>query len=372
MNQKALWYDDVTHTLREGNYTEYYLYDHDRFQGPTFRRVSWQSAGLILTSAVKQKLANIIAANAPDQYGITGKKPIIARGSNIWLAPNCPFAIDDVRKNYNIKRNIDSADAIVINDISGDARSRRSDWLAKTKDTANIEPHVAYISVSYSSNKTVDYNAWQHTIKSQLASDWSCSYDEIEIIAKGDLEKRNIAVEKVIVTLLRNNITVPIYNNTALEFRSNIPLNLDLLKMLIVAGRSRGDSKSVENVGTVLMGINNTDWRDKQSSMWLAAKMCGGLSYSSRALCQAFENINTKAMNTMYDAMNKSTVKPCNQEDFDLCIALLDDMVFNHQMFGTLESMNTILADNFLTTDIVSMYKNLDIRCTNKQFTTTS
>lgn len=196
------------------------------------------------------------------------------KGSSIYISPNCKYSSADVRKNYNIKRNVDSGDYNVFCPI-------------------NVDSYINKITcrrvVIFPSRRVIvatDAGSDQDALNAAFSYDTSLMRCESEVFYNCSFYTYNIA--ESYLDLLKGNLTKTCVPQDNLDMNSDNELTVDVLMLAYQAAkRSYLEKDAKENFETQMHMLNQHNWREYPGAITIFNKMLqlGNVGYAVYREC---------------------------------------------------------------------------------------
>lgn len=189
-------------------------------------------------------------------------------GSEIYVAPDCPYAINDIRNHYKIKRGIDSGVCNVISVLS----LNTSWWMSASSAVACLEENTIFF---------FDYKLY--TCPSYVIEYFGFTPKEIKIINDSIIfAKANKPIPEVITKLLKGELKKPYIFAHQLILNNPNPVTEDTLTVFETVAARRDSPKNEEDFLLQLQALNQCDWRKHLGSLCRVCSLLMDItSYSS-------------------------------------------------------------------------------------------
>ena len=245
-------------------------------------------------------------------------------GDPIYVSPNCPYALDDLRKHYKIKRNPDDGVCNVVSPVEVGKSFYCTDILKCPDEKLlvvgqdSVSVHAAVTSILLYAPKNT-----AHIKKSFRLYRY-----------------KGATFPEVYQKILNVTLTKPIVFPEQLNIRNNNAVTLDTLSLLITTGSATSSKETDEAFVLQLQALNQCDW---QSYKGCLANIFRHLRNSPRSSCFNRRYLSPsglpKAVKMLWDKCVTNGYKRAmqTQEEYDLFMAWYKD--FAH-----------IRSDKFTTT----------------------
>ena len=177
-------------------------------------------------------------------------------GSEIQVVPKCPVAMDDIRKNYKIKRDVDTAECNVFSPYSS---SKGRFW---TYAFAVVPAKEIIIIIN-----EYNYNGGYAKKLKNLVE----SYINAGLIGVTDKVIYNTAspcdfyferIPEAYLMLLEGKLQKPCISYKKLEFAHTNEMTMDILTLVYNTGNKSWASGNVKNFQIQMQALNQYNWRD--------------------------------------------------------------------------------------------------------------
>lgn len=325
----------------------YYDYDVIFAQVPWgIRHVKNLSKYVVLDSDIEEDISNITP--------FLNMQYVPQKGSSVHVVPDCPYALNDIRNNYTVKRSIDTADFNVFSDYT----KKCSTWLPsysiciipklKTVVLLNARQTVSILSVSEILGKCVSQ---EDTIfLSKSLSIFSQVNEGYFKLLKGELEKPCVY-----------------YKN--LDVNSSLELTEDALQLVYTSGKvqSRQDD-AVNNFILQLNMLNQHNWREYPGTVNLLLNnilpgCCGVRNYVHRKLSQF-----PKQIKPFFSSYGKDlTFK--NEKDYEMSKRLIYSILCSENIhFTTCDTLLNKLKEAHIDLDIYNKFFKTTVKIDEREY----
>lgn len=246
------------------------------------RNCSWISrhGDVILDQKTWHNLKDIIA----------GDKVSVPNGSSVYVVPGCPIPHDDIRRNYNVKRNPDNGDFNVVGNLSYNSRARIKvlgvDRPSRTISIGNV--------ITYPYNDGRDAYVFR--------------------------------MPPIYESIIMGELTKPIVSYRQLEIKNANSLTVDTLSLIYRLSMEYPGSEDIDKYKLQLKALSQTDWRDYPYTISIVLKVLPINKYCcGQVLCKK-KSERDKAIDMMYQcscSYDKASQKDRNML-YDLMCEILD------------------------------------------------
>lgn len=210
------------------------------------------------------------------------------KGMKVYVASDCPFAMADIRKSYQVKRKVEDADFILIPDFD------KNTWWWDTS-AAYLIPERKLIVMQ------PKYDWWGSKSLEEFTLDAVPDFEQLFDVGKVDSYKKDRLLKRIVyddIQLLidlyegRSNKPFVYYKN--LPDNNEIKLDIDILQMIYNVGKEPCCFNQNENFKLQLQAMNQTNWRS----------YLGTINMLSKILC------NRRERNTASDVLGRQSMLP--------------------------------------------------------------
>lgn len=249
------------------------------------------------------------------------------KDATLYVAPECPVPIADIRKNYKIKRTITDADYIVVN-----PKILQNDHWYGTTDFGYVFPDNNFVLLYYdvealyflnTSNTCKQVSGLNTDAVDALNKkyDLNLSYNYNKVSPKTGFTlrvlrhgtERNIAFLKALEAGIQGKTFVS-YTNLVLG--SCVPMDMETVSVFHSAASRPYSRVAEENFNTSLAALNQTTWRDYTGTLSrvLRSARSGGYTVAS----QLYLSSLSKAARVVWDVIDNYNVPFKNKEDYEM------------------------------------------------------
>ena len=190
-------------------------------------------------------------------------------GSEIYVAPDCPYATNDIRNHYKIKRGIDSGECNVISVLS----FKTSYWMSIYSTVACLEEKTLFFF-----DYTPCYNCPSYVIEY-----FGYTPKKVKIInGRIAFAKTSKPMPEVITKLLKGELKKPYVFAHQLILNNPNPVTEDTFTVFETVARRLDSPKNEEAFLLQLQALNQCDWRKHLGSLCRVCRLLMDItSYSS-------------------------------------------------------------------------------------------
>ena len=200
------------------------------------------------------------------------KQTPVAKGCNLYIAPNSGVPLDDIRKHYNIKRTIDSSDYIVLSEDSilfdrvwtyGYFKWENQKFFLIINHSEGLKFLNNWSSDTFTLN---DHAINELNIKFDLGLDKSYEANDLD---SNNVFKRPTNTKRAALyrALLEQQTPKEYVYTSDLTLGSNVPLTLDMLKVVASAASQAWSQQAESALMAELAALNQTNWRNYKGTL---------------------------------------------------------------------------------------------------------
>lgn len=342
-------------TFEGVNYFNYDVFTKDmRFR-------NYADSSVLFDDDLYRKLTNL--DNAGDLYGRFQTKINPPKGSTIYMTPNCQYSIDDVRKNYKIKRTPDSGDYNVFNPIKLGCSVEECGAIA-------IVPSRKAVIMSCESVTDLDtflkYNVFAFCpgiseedviVKNYqpLNGPWFYIYDNVGL--------------GVVKDILDCNLTKPVITYKQLNVNSDNELTLDNLNILRRLARVYQTEKDAKvNFLNQLYLINQCNWREYRATiglvMYQLRKLYGKWTAAGQVLATP-----SRYGKSVQEMIRQQICDPVSEKDMLMGQQIINEILkLGDVKFPQFSKLASKISSNYLHSSIIERFYNVITKITPKEF----
>lgn len=242
-------------TIRENGFLE--AKDGTRYCNLTIYYDTWMhSVGLFVSGRLKDKLLTL--------NGIADDTIKPKKGSSIYVAPKCPVATEDIRKNYTIKRAPDTGGYNVFYPLNDYAV-----YGYTVSSTLIIPKH----NIAFLCRDAVT----QYILMAEARTFFPDLQDSDCIYNYGQYSIYCFDAPQCYVDLLAGKYKKPIVSIKNLDLDTENELNIDVLEIVLRAAQADYTAKSLETLSMQLKVLNQYNWRQYPGTVSLLMNdiLCG-------------------------------------------------------------------------------------------------
>lgn len=260
---------------------------------------------MLITDEIREKL------QTPDSFITT--TALAPKNSDIFIVPKCYYAANDVRKNYNIKKYVDTGDYNVFSEssylsCSGYVYIRRLAFFPDEKLAFGIA----------SSTKEDDMWKFISTLFNTLDRKNMIFYDDTVTFHSANCHP-------AYKMLLDGTLTKPCIKNTQLDLSGGEDLTMDALRLVLETGKvyyKMSDAK--QNFFIQIQALNQYDWRHYHGTVGILIKL---LKEHTHSIAEDVMNSPSQLNKTIREILSIDTCTPDNEKDLAMMQALIDDVL---------------------------------------------
>lgn len=246
---------------------------------------------------------NVIKALLDDKF-------VPAKGSEIYVAPGCPYASDDIRKNYTLKRKYDTGCCNVFSKLR----------------TSSIPCYVAIIK---DRKELAFFDYYNHRDGSECVT---CirNISGYENLRPSEIEVKYKRICYTVlsdswINFLEGKLTKPAISYKKLDMNFGLEMTDDVVELVYQAGRQRGNSQrngtNEEKLALELSAMAQYNWRDYPRTLYCLKGLLNFLRYNAYSCLTHRKSQASKSIRPILDFNPKSTA--ASQADFDMAKRLM-------------------------------------------------
>ena len=262
----------------------------------------------------------------------------VPKGSEIFVAPKCPIASEDIRHSYTVKRKLDTGDYNIFSDIPN--------W------TAYIYSNIALILPTR--NAIIMYEKYwdeavsktEHELIESFFPDFNYDKEQfINVVSPYGPGRTNdyffLNVHPSWIDFLAGRLTKPCVHYSNLDINNEQEITQDLIDLVYATGvSSRINRKSIDDFKIQLHALNQHNWRERPRTVSILLHNLLSPK-ETRTVRNYVNHHSTEQDKPIKMLMNTYADKFANKEDFELCRKMVAK-IFNMQegtMFVDIEDM---------------------------------
>lgn len=258
------------------------------------------------------------------------KNYIPALGEEIHVVPGCPIAMEDIRKNYKIRRGVDSGQCNVFSPYRSGSRSTYA------YSYAFCPSRKVFIATTRYRGDGNYKHAINLLIQSLLSNGVISPEDKIKYF----YNTKRLYEEKIpyaYLGLIKGELTKPCVSYKVLQFEHCNELSLEMLELVYrVCTVDKYSRDALTNAVVQLSALNQTNWRDYPFtiSIFLNGLVNQGI-YTVVASRKSTQPKNIRALLTQ-----ESVDKPASEKDYAMAKSLVDNLLgLNGAQFTTYQTI---------------------------------
>ena len=288
----------------------------------------------------------------------------VEENSNLYIVPNSGIPLDDVRKHYHIKRNIEDSDCIVLSpdSIFFDTHwcSGIFRWDSKKFIVIVDSPDVLPLINNRDSKDFFLTDTAIGRINRELELNLDHSYTKIgtntNLIFS---ESRNAKQAALFISLLSQTNPKEFVYTSDLTLGSNVPLTLDTLKVIASAASQRFSDQSYSALIAELSALNQTNWRQYKGT--LSRFFYHYETYGNVISDLTYSQVPIAVKPLMRECIDSCNVPFCGKEDYDMFTKWLStETNINGKKFMTRDDLTEL--ESVRICDTITNYYSLCIR----------
>lgn len=230
-------------------------------------------------------------------------------GASLYVMPNCPIPLDDIRRNYNLKRKPDSGDYNVI--------TRVPEAICHFKAYIHVPSKTVYVFTTFKYLYSNDESTRVSTLAARGVNVDEC------VIVKDQFFMGKL--DDCLRMFLDGELTKPSVWVRSLNIKAENSLTLDSLMLAYRLGKQCAYNKdNLEKYKLQLQALNQTDWREyPQTIRLLTIDLMGRSKWITGGFVATHSSSRNKAINDMFSVKFD---KP-SQKDFEMSRRLLGEIL---------------------------------------------
>lgn len=297
--------------------------------------------------------------------------------SKLYIVSPCKYALDSIRRNYQIKRKSDDADYIVFSE------ARFSNKRAKFFP-GNYYGYTIYISLGsrlvvidcrWDSYSKVNYSMPLScpdlaTIKRDVEYEYHVDASDLTCWFQEQLEDMTNVNEDA-VKLLLGELKKPAVYVDDLDFDTGNRLTESTVAMMLTAMKAKNSDDSEKNLKTMLEAFNQYDWRDYPLTL-RTMRMLADNTYSSVYYARFSRSYSRlpKSIRELVKAIDGSNaLDDVAEKDYNMGKSLIDSVLGEVPKFVTVNTLESKLSSLNVQKEIFDYYYDSIVRITPKSFT---
>lgn len=233
-----------------------------------------------------------------------------AKGSEIHVAPTCPYASDDIRKNYTLKRKYDTGCCNVFSN----------------QRTSSIRCYVAMIE---DRKELAFFDYYHHRDESECAT-FIRNIPGYENLRPSELKIKLTWIYYIVlsdswINLLEGKLTKPAISYKKLDMNFGLEMTDDVVELVYQAGRQRGNSQrngtNEEKLALELSAMAQYNWRDYPRTLYCLKGLLGFSRYNAYGCLGHRKSQASKNIRPILDF--NPTSNAASQADFDMAKRLM-------------------------------------------------
>jgi len=297
---------------------------------------------LILDDATQNNLLSLLPKKNENK---------LPKGNNIHIIPSSSnkYAVDDLRKYYNLKKNLDGGDYNIYCEFDPYRY-----YTSKVYLSFAIAPSEKLIIASDQTNVNNVLLAWAKNTNPSLKESDLLFFPNRRIVFSW--HKLNSQYDDI----LKGNVKKPLLHISCLDINSTEELTANALKILIHSGkRYYGEKDAVENFVLNLNMINQHNWREYLGTMHFIFQEV--MRYgSTKAYVGNHLSGYSKVVKDIFRS-SRAYSKFQSEKDFNMCKSFLEEILqVGDSRFTDFRTLQRKLADNDISFDaFFSIYDNI-------------
>lgn len=280
------------------------------------------------------------------------------KGETIYVAPDCPYASNDIRNNYTIKRNIDSATYNVFSPLSQNGR----------------RIYAYGYGVAANKKKIVLFDRtkiFTHLDCSAIIQDPNIKKDDYEIypyVNNRFTIFRIVKYNDAFVQLLSKSLTKPCIYYENLDISTKQELTLDNLLLVYNTGKVHSRNKdAVDNFVLQLNALNQFNWREYPGTVGM---VLGNILVRERGVRNHVSNKISTFPKQVQNIIKCSRGNPFSTEkDFNMAKQFIYNILKSENIvFSSMSDLEQHLEGACISLDLYNKFFNTTVKITEKKY----
>lgn len=256
-------------------------------------------------------------------------------GCSVFVAPKCDLLHDDIRKNYVIKKNIDTGDCNVMDKLRLSAKhyyypdyifvnDTAQTIVAIKKETLNVPSDAYYLS------------------KAVTAVPGSTPNMFIQVPL---FTLHEVSVPEPYLKLLRGEVKKPVIPSSRLNIVNQNELTIDALSIVTHVAKNYYSSEGSKNFILAMQALNQTNWREYPYTMHMLYNLLTNNAYLRKFVHTP--SLQPKSIQVMVQSMKRDGyMKDVSEKDYYLARDWFSSMLdISDVRFTTIKDLNTHLSN---------------------------
>ncbi len=281
-----------------------------------------------------QIINKTVAARLNTLDGLVDSLAFPKKGSSIFVAPGCPYNLQNIRKNYTIKRNKDTADYIVLSPF--DKTQSGESWSEVV--IVPSQKAICLFDGDHSIPHIVDPAGFARQFVNNFSDD-----EVIHIIPERRIFLYGIDLPDVYLDALQGKCTKPCVHINNLDLSNGLDVTPDLLTLIYKAGSVFFNEKDAEKNLLVQLNVLNThNWREYTGTISILFNSI--LGKNRACILQEMRSHKTQYSKDICQILKLNDNTFCGEKDFYLAQEFMNSILhIDDCKFATLEDVNTKL-----------------------------
>ena len=315
-------------------YYDYDVYCVNRNDNDCWGRTPKEDA-IMISSATATKLLDIIAA--------LKNNPVFtpAKGDEICVIPDCKYNLEDVRRNYKIKRGYDKGTCNVFSEET-------------IKKFCGYGPSYCIALIPSKKSAVIDYYNYPEDLYKTARSLFSDITKKDVIIMKQMCGSSpyhffnlfSVDISEAYIKLLTGALTKPAVHIENLDLNTGEQLTLDALEIVHKLCEEKVNNYSSgwdEKLKLQLAALNGLDWRKYPGTINI---LFNGFDYWCNSAINEMRGTSSRYPKNVRTFLKFSSDKFASQEDMDLACAFIRKVMdLENTQFTTLQDIWNKLAE---------------------------
>lgn len=302
----------------------------------------------------------------------------LKNGAPLYVVPPCEYALDAIRKNYSIKKKIDTGDFNVFSNIKPDS------FLAYA---SNVIPNTSYGCGVYVSedcglvildNRRTNYgnsackisDSEMDEVKDYMLQKFGVSVSDLHYDRWQYLKTIHDS-ENPIRKLLEGTLTKPALYVDWLSYDTENKLDIDVLNLVFTAGKANYSEDNYNNFITELGALNQYDWREYPYTLSIIGRILYAMKFSTYREVSTHTSRLPKAVKGLVAAMENNAPSGIeSQKDWNMGKQLVDLLMGKSPSFTTPSLLEYKLSEKGVPRTIYDKYYFSLVKLTPREYKT--
>lgn len=310
------------------------FYGLETFIASSYRNSSFQSDSqwLFVDMNTEERLRSL--------YGATSTF-VPNHGDEIYVAPNCAVPLNDIRRNYKVKRDFDTGACNVVSEENFSFCNNAFSYVIISPSTKQMFCADAYR----------DSEALCNTLMLRTNPSLKNANDLIRLGYTNFRHRRYCDFD---AALLDGRVTKPVVSHKQLEIRSENKLDFSVLQLMYEIGQKEYSRENLKNFKIQLEALNQYNWREYPGTMDMIfriqfhsdARILKHMQHCYELL--NFENEIPRSAKLMVKESRSKIHNYASDEDYALSREFIEHYIGKIPKFTTIEKLACKFAEHHI------------------------